>query len=168
MPPGADGSVTWNLEVVGGEVMFVCGGSYERDLPPLPASSYAFVPEGEYVRARTTELPEGPRRRNKLKEKELLGKDGWYLTADYSTEPPGVVLAAKPTAASRWRFLRTRAVTGETYYHIRNVNDAGKEAWLCVQEGKEKRYVEGDVRKPILCSDEMALLTIGTVSEGSK
>ena len=48
-PPGADGSVTWNLEVVGGEVMFVCGGSGRGDLPPLPASSYAFVPEGEYV-----------------------------------------------------------------------------------------------------------------------
>jgi hypothetical protein len=50
-----------------------------------------------------------------------------YLTADYSTDPPSVKLAAAPTEFSRWKF--TPAERKGAYY-IENINKLGKHAWL--------------------------------------
>jgi hypothetical protein len=38
--------------------------------------------------------------------KEFLEKDGWYVTADLSTDPPQVILTEKPREESRWVILK--------------------------------------------------------------
>jgi hypothetical protein len=40
--------------------------------------------------------------------KFLNSKDGWYFTADYSTDPPRVVLTKERTKYSDWEFEITR------------------------------------------------------------
>jgi hypothetical protein len=63
--------------------------------------------------------------------KEETAKNGWYVTADYSTDPPRVILTKDPTTHSKWRFAATPR---RRHYYIENVNDQGKDAWLSLED----------------------------------
>jgi hypothetical protein len=71
--------------------------------------------------------------------KEETAKDGWYVTADYSTKPPRVILTKEPTKDSRWRFVEA---SRGSHYYIKNENDRGKDAWLDMED-TGKRYSWG-------------------------
>jgi hypothetical protein len=68
--------------------------------------------------------------------KEAIAKDGWYVTADYSTKPPRVIVTKEPTKYSQWRFTGAK---GHQRYYIKNENDFGKDAWLHLED-TGKRY----------------------------
>lgn len=69
--------------------------------------------------------------------KEAIAKDGWYVTADYSTKPPRAILTKEPNKDSRWRFVEA---SRPTHYYIKNENNRGKDAWLNLEEDTSKRY----------------------------
>jgi hypothetical protein len=75
--------------------------------------------------------------------KEAIAKDGWYVTADYATKPPRVIVTKEPTKYSRWRFIRTE---GYQRYYIKNENDLGKDAWLRL-EATDQRFARSDARE---------------------
>jgi hypothetical protein len=79
----------------------------------------------------------------------------WFLTGDYATTPPSVILTKEPTKYSRWTFVNkseTRSSEGGRAY-IKNENDLGKEAWLSV-DGKGIVFRQGwEIRQPILSFD---------------
>lgn len=81
-------------------------------------------------------------------------KCGWYLTADYSTNPPGVILAEKPTKHSRWTITRI----GVESAYIKNENPSGKDAWLSMEKEGVKTKADGAdsvwLRRPILSFSE--------------
>ena len=58
----------------------------------------------------------------------------WYLTADYSTDPPLVRLTKEPEKYSHWLFEPRSDHPFETLNTIRNLNDSGKPAWLTLSE----------------------------------
>ena len=77
-----------------------------------------------------------------------IEKDGWYLTGDYSTKPPRVILTKEPTKFSHWAFVETDKTPscgdpeeGIDRY-IKNLNDEGEDAWL-VMEDKCVKYKGG-------------------------
>jgi hypothetical protein len=73
--------------------------------------------------------------------KEEIAKDGWYVTADYSTKTPRVILTKKPTKYSQWQFIATSTPRSMLYF-IKNENDQGKDAWLDMED-TGKRYSWG-------------------------
>jgi hypothetical protein len=77
----------------------------------------------------------------------------WYLTADYTTTPPRVILTKEPSKSSRWRFIDAKFSGDAFLSFIWNENDQGKGGWLAF--GKViKAYGDGTLREPILSSDE--------------
>ncbi len=76
--------------------------------------------------------------------KEALEKDGWYVTADYTTDPPRVILTKEPTENSQWRFVPG---SKRPRYYIKNENGREKDAWLnTVDTGKRYSYAGIDGR----------------------
>jgi len=84
------------LCVLDGEIRFVTF-SENRDVPvapdapPLPDFSRYFVRDGQMLRVKIVPLHGDADNEGDFSEK-LLAKDGWYVTADFSTDPPQVVL----------------------------------------------------------------------------
>jgi hypothetical protein len=108
-----------------------------------------FVLDGSTLRVRIVP-PEG--RPRETLSKRLLAMEGWYVTADYSTKPPSIVLAEKPTRYSRWLFIDARAAPSEgRCYFIKNENNREQNVWLGV-ESDDKTSNRGYVRRPILHS----------------
>jgi hypothetical protein len=62
---------------------------------------------------------------------EATAKDGWYVTADYSTKPARVIVTKEPTKDSQWRFVRA---PGSHRYYIKNENSLGKDTWLRLED----------------------------------
>jgi hypothetical protein len=82
---------------------------------------------------------------------------GWYLTADYTTMPPQVILSELPTKHSRWTFIPVNASPRNRRYYIKNERDGRKEAWLAVGEaGMLMNFGKGvaNFRKPIISFGE--------------
>lgn len=101
--------------------------------------------------------------------KEAIAKDGWYLTADRSTDPPRLIVTPKPTKDSRWSFV---PASRANHYYVQNQN-GGKATWLKLEDtGKryfapakdlattnpipdsKRRYWEGSVYGAILSADK--------------
>lgn len=90
------------------------------------------------------------------------GVEGKYLSADYSTLPPRVVLTATATEASRWeltpvedaQLVETRARADAKY--VRNFNRGKHDAWLALSKNE---YVRDPVQlysltEPILSFEQ--------------
>ena len=94
-------------------------------LPRLPGRAYIHcVWDGSHLRIRPGEADK------RMWSKDAIAKNGWYVTADYTTDPPRVIITEAPTAGSIWRFV---AVSIRDEYYIRNQGRPGKEAWLILQ-----------------------------------
>jgi hypothetical protein len=111
--------------------------------------------------------------------RKSAAKDGWFLTADYSTKPPRVVLTKAETKYSHWVFVRAGhpAIGGrEADCFVRNENDLGKPAWLDV--GKSGGVFKSRpalltnssttafFRMPILSFERRAKFEIGDPNDG--
>jgi hypothetical protein len=99
---------------------------------------------------------------------EIIDKDGWYLSGNYSTDPPRVVLTKKPTKYSRWSFLKTPKYYGSDGYScfFKNENDLGKEAWLYFEEKgtRDKKGIE--LHKAILSPKKKVPYYLQDVNSG--
>ncbi len=94
-------------------------------LPQLPPRAYIHcVWDGNHLRIRPGEVDK------RMWSKDAIAKNGWYLTADYTTDPPRVIVTEKPAAGSVWRFV---AVSIRDEYYIKNEGSSGKAAWLTHQ-----------------------------------
>jgi hypothetical protein len=150
------------LCVLDGEVMFVSFRENSQrpggpDDPPLPDFSLQFLWRGPIVvpragdsgmlRAKIKQI--GVRDKGNVSAK-LLAKDGWYVTADFSTDPPQVVLTEKPTKGSSWASVNADY---PACYLFKNVDAPGEAVWLTMaKEGKT--YRGGIARKPILSTEK--------------
>lgn len=132
------------LTCVGGVPYFKFWTRSTND-PRLPVargeSSRLFEKRGELLRLYGDATPAG------------IAKDrlnyGWYLSADYSIEPPQVTLTKEPTKYSRWSYIPA----GNGRYYVKNENDLGKDAWLTMAKDGMEMNTGGGVallRKPIL------------------
>jgi hypothetical protein len=87
------------------------------------------------------------------RSKVQADKDNWYLTADYSTPSPRVILTKVPTKSSHWRFVDAK-FSGDAYLtFIWNENEQGKGGWLTMGN-VVKAYRDGTLREAILSSDK--------------
>ncbi|MGD0896797.1 MAG: hypothetical protein ABR915_03105 [Thermoguttaceae bacterium] len=114
-------------------------GSFHMDVVKAPDPAALPFPRSSYVRYEWdgTHLRVHPGQDDKLQwSKDAIAKDGWYVTGDYSTNPPRVVVTKESTKNSRWSF-----VPGTLWgrYYLKNENDTGTEAWLYLKDTK-KRY----------------------------
>jgi hypothetical protein len=145
---------------------------------PLPHFYYVhYVWDGTHLRIRPGQYDE------REWSKEIIAKDGWYVTADYSTKPPRVILTKEPTEDSRWRFVEASS----SHYFIKNENSGWKNAWLNLKEDTTKRYSsvdkglsdargnsrnrywEGSVYEAVLSPDEKAEFFVNDIKgDGGK
>lgn len=102
---------------------------------PLPHFYYSrYVWDGTHLRIHPGEDDK------RVWSKEAAAKDGWYVTADYSTSPPRVIVTKEPTKYSAWQFVRGSQAG---FYYIKNENDLGKDAWLGLEDtGKLYSHVQ--------------------------
>jgi hypothetical protein len=89
---------------------------------------------------------------------EQAAKHLWYVTAEYSTDPPRAVLTKEKTMNSQWIFEPVSGQPRENRHYIRNANQ-GKPAWLVISaKGPRGRFMFGgkgavELRKPLLTFD---------------
>jgi hypothetical protein len=146
----------WRLAVANGELLFV---ARPRDDPTearssskavqktLALQSFNFFKDGAMIRVRN--------------QGGKTEKDDWYLTGDYSTKPPHVIVTKEATKYSRWTLVQAPNTSdpeeGINRY-LKNENDQGKDAWLSMED-KGVRYKGGEVweaRKPTLSAEKKA------------
>jgi hypothetical protein len=99
---------------------------------------------------RATIVPLGVDAKRDEVSKKLLAKDGWYIAADFSTDPPQVILTEKPAEGSRWAL---EAADSPGHYFFKNEDALGKAVWLTM-ENEAKLYRDGVARKPILSAEK--------------
>ena len=93
---------------------------------------------------------------------EQKAVDGWYLTADYSADPPRVILTKEKTEDSEWEFVLPRHGVkrgeGQDYY-IKNVNDDDDdEYWLSVEDASTPPSdTDWRPRRPILSKEPLRI-----------
>jgi hypothetical protein len=111
---------------------------------PLPDFSMYFLRDGLLLRARIVPQNTVADREGNF-SKELLAKEDWYITADFSTDPPRVILTEQPTQYSRWTLESPHL----PHANIKNIDAPGPAAWLSVQ-AEGKTYRGGIARRLIL------------------
>jgi len=146
----ANGDTSKILCVVGTELMFFQWKSSEAPAAETPSLSLGFAIDHAFLRVKIVP-PEGKRKTDF--PKDLLAKDGWYVTADYSTKTPHVILAEKPTKYSKWTIHNIPVARGQDHHHyFQNQNDSRKDVWLSM-EARGRKYVDGIARMPILSAE---------------
>jgi hypothetical protein len=115
--------------------------------PRLPDLSLSFLRDGHTLRVKIRPVNV---HRDRNASKELLAKDGCYVTVDFSRDPPRVTLTEKPTKGSRWSLVDAD-YPGR--YLIKSEDAEGKAVWLTMEK-EGKTYRGGIARKPILSEDK--------------
>jgi hypothetical protein len=141
------------LYVLDGDLMFLStfengkspGGAGD---PPLPQRSLQFLREGQMLRAIIKPIGFGVEKGDV--SRKLLAKDRWYVTAEFSTEPPRVMLTEKPTKGSRWARV---SADFPGRYLIKSEDAQGKAVWLTMEK-EGKTYRGGIARRPILSEEK--------------
>jgi len=134
-----------------------------RDAPVLGHKSVSFMRDGAYIRTHVVEYGQDV-------PKLLAERNGWYLTADYSTESPTVVLTKEPTKHSEWDFVDVKDpdLTDDEAFaaQIKNRNVSAKAVWLDMQR-KGIVYQGGKVVcRPALSSDQKRSFVIRDADAG--
>jgi hypothetical protein len=133
--------------------------------PPLPDLSVVFFRDGQMLRAKIVPTNLLVDRAGKY-AKVLLAKDGWYVTADFTTNPPQVILTEKPTEHSRWSFVLTPEDTSyASRWFIKTERAPGEAFWLTM-EAEGMAYRGGVARKPILLVEKKDYFWIGDADSG--
>jgi hypothetical protein len=116
---------------------YLCTHAMGITLCPPPATkayySLHFFVDGGRLRAKVRQVDLVPAEDlPSVSRDNVLEKNGWYVSADYSQSPPRVVLTREPTKYSQWRFV---AATGRSQYYIQNINDLHMDAYLAPHAG---------------------------------
>jgi hypothetical protein len=129
--------------------------SIDKTLPRVPRNPYVeYIWDGSHLRVHSTESGK------RSQSKDAIAKDGWYLTADYSTKPPRVIVTERPTSASTWQFV---AASEWDHFYLKNENSPDKkDAWLLLEK-RDKRYWYADKGFPDLQGKELDRYWEGTV-----
>jgi hypothetical protein len=99
--------------------------------PPPKFYGLHYFWDGTHLRVRPANRDKG-----QWSSEEVI-REGWYVSADYSTDPPQVVLTKHPTSDSRWSFI-AESMPRRMRYYVKNDNERGKDAWLdMVDTGKK-------------------------------
>jgi len=130
-------------------------------VPEVPDFSFGFVRDGSFLRVFIYADM-------RAKSEKLAAKHGWYLTGDYSTTPPRVILTKEATKYSRWTFINIPKKTGSDgyYAHIKNENDLGKDAWLDIGEKDVLYKARIEALKPLLSFKEKVEFYVEDLVEG--
>lgn len=156
-----DEPAEWLLGLIDGKLMFEGQlGNEVKDEPNMPSiphdpsgmrMAFRWMRNGDadtlQIHVDRDQQAEAPSQRE---------KNDWYLTAEYTDKGAQVVLTKEATKYSHWKFVDENLDFGADVpqYHIRNINDLGKEAWLGV-DSKGTRYIgRQELRKPILTSEK--------------
>jgi hypothetical protein len=110
----------------------ICGVAVAKEVkednasrPQSPKSAYIHcIWDGKHLVIRPGQVDKS------MWSKDAIAKSGWYVTADYTKDPPQVIVTERPTDGSNWSFV---AASNRAEYYIRNEGRSGKEAWLTVQ-----------------------------------
>jgi hypothetical protein len=129
----------------------------------LGHKSVSFKRDGAYIRTHVVEYGQDV-------PKLLAERNGWYLTADYSTESPTVVLTRVPAKHSEWDFVDVKDpdLTDDEAFaaQIKNRNVSAKAVWLDMQR-KGIVYQGGkEVCRPALSSDRQRSFVIRDADAG--
>jgi hypothetical protein len=129
--------------------------SIDKTLPRVPRNPYVqFIWDGRHLRVRPGESDKSQW------SQEAIAKDGWYVTADYATKPPRVIVTERPTSASIWHFV---AAPKWGDFYLKNENSPEKkDAWLLLEK-RDKRYWYADKGFPDLQGKEPDRYWEGTV-----
>jgi len=172
---GTKNSPIAELCVLDGELMFIVTFENYRipgtpGDPPLPDFSLQFIKDGQLLRTKVVPINTVIDRQGKF-SKQLLAKDGAYVTADFSTDPPKVILTEKPTEHSRWTFVN-RDGQGLGYdgisdvtVRLKNEGAPGKAIWLSMEK-KGTTYRGGIARTPILSAEKEEYFFIEDANSG--
>ena len=152
---GGRASSSWSLCVANGSLCFFTDGATRRpaqDAPEFPSPggelrvTYLFAKDGAKLRLF---IPEG-----ELKSKVFASNLGWYVTGDYSTNPPSVTLTKEPTTHSEWEFPDSDYDERNTICFIKNKNDQNTNEWLYFEDDGTVYKHGQELRKPILSKDK--------------
>jgi len=158
---GSNARSHWSLCFAEGDLHFFTDGATRPPAPDAPD----FPNAGGELQVTFLFREDGTRLRffvpgDRLKLKDQASKQGWYLTGDYSTDPPSVILTKEPTKYSNWQFLDPVPRVGEDngkVCYVKNENDRNKDGWLYF-EGNGTVYKHSEeLRKPILSHDKKVL-----------
>lgn len=184
--PGFDGPFTiliWGsgntyLYALNGDLGFFTAAKRPADAnaPRLPPYDRRGLPKFKVTDRTRLRLYAPYKTGDERTAKFLNSKDGWYLTADYSTDPPRVVLAKKRTKYSEWEFEITHHRPNGFDAYVKNKNAKGKFAWLAaakkgivykVQQPDPQFHEDTGVRKAILSYKKTtAFFFLDTVADG--
>lgn len=113
--------------------------------------SLHFVMDGKHLRARVLSEDLLPSEELiDVSREKVLEKNGWYVTADYSTNPPQVLLTKEPTQYSQWSIFPSR---GGQAFGFRNENDLKKDAYLKPADAGF-RDAPADACRPVLTPEK--------------
>lgn len=145
----------WTLCVFKESLRFTADGCTRlpgTDAPDFPNTTDGFrlfAKDGVRLRLYITD--------DKQSLKDQAIKQGWYVSGDYSTDPPSVTLTQEPTKYSSWKFVDDTADDNGHICFIKNENDLNKDEWLYFED-KGIVYKNGaEHRKPILSPDKKVL-----------
>jgi hypothetical protein len=126
-----------------------------KDLPRVPADSgIREVPLKFAWGSDTLRLHVPPDDPKYVKMEKQAAKKGWYLSGDYTTDPPRVILTKEATKYSHWKFVDEKYNGDATACYLKNENDLHKDAWLLVEK-KGTLYKGGvEVRRFVLSPTE--------------
>lgn len=153
----------WRLGMIDGKVGCYArlgGGEFDVNLPSIPADKSGMRLAFRWMRSGDT-LQIDVARAQQAEAPSQREKQHWYLTAKYSDGGAEVVLTKEATKYSHWEFLdKTEYSLDIPKYHIRNINDLGKDAWLGIED-KGVRYTgHVEVRKPVLTPEKKYYIAV--------
>lgn len=94
-----------------------------RELGDLPGyGRLKFVWDGEYLTVHPLQ---------DVSPKHVVDKDGWYLSGDYSTDPPRVILTKEKKTHSKWTFVAGKNL-GD--YILKNLSGPKGDAYLYLKD----------------------------------
>jgi hypothetical protein len=148
----------WHLGLINGELAFLAQLADVEDRPDMPRIPYdkgGMREAFRWVRDGDT-LQIDVRSEQRDEAKVQAEKHRWFLTAKYTGKGSEVVLTKEATKYSHWQFLDINADLGgeAPRYHVKNVNDLGKDAWLGIAAEGVRYQGQKEIRNPILSLDK--------------
>jgi hypothetical protein len=144
----------WHLGLIDGKLRFYSSSARGDDaagLPSIPADmgglrvAFRWLRDGD-----TFQIVVDREQRDEAKAQ--AEKHHWYLTANYTEKGGEVTLTKEPTKYSYWKLRDRSAGHGSETprYHVLNVNDLGKDAWLGMDDKGVRYRGRQELRKAIL------------------
>ena len=144
----------WYLGLLDGRVGYYAELSDVKDAPNLPTFpsdkggtrvAFRWLRTGDTFRIDVTQ-------EQREETRAQAEKHHWFLSAKYTEKSGEVVLTEEETKYSHWQFLDENLDLGAEVpqYHIKNVNDLGKDAWLGMESKGVRFKGHIEIRKPIL------------------